>query len=138
MYKKLLVPVDLAHTERLEKALASAADLSKHYGIPVCYVGVTTAAPNEVAHTPQEYAKKLESFAGEEARRRGLNGHEARTYTSHDPTVDLDERLLGAIKDVGADLVVMASHIPGLPEHIFNSNAGKVASHAEVSVFVVR
>jgi hypothetical protein len=28
--------------------------------------------------------------------------------------------------------------VPGLPEHIFASNAGTVASHAEISVFVVR
>jgi hypothetical protein len=32
----------------------------------------------------------------------------------------------------------MASHVPGLPEHIFASNAGAVASHAGMSVFVVR
>ncbi|WP_119462524.1 universal stress protein [Rhodospirillaceae bacterium SYSU D60014] len=138
MYKKIMVPVDLAYVDRLEKALASAADLSKSYGLPVCYVGVTTATPSEVARTPQEYARKLDAFAAEEARSRGLNGHEAKAYTSHDPAVDLDEKLLAAIKDVGADLVVMASHIPGLPEHIFASNAGTVAMHADVSVFVVR
>jgi hypothetical protein len=28
--------------------------------------------------------------------------------------------------------------VPGMPEHIFASNAGAVASHAGVSVFVVR
>ena len=32
----------------------------------------------------------------------------------------------------------MASHVPGLPEHFFASNAGALASHAEVSVFVIR
>jgi hypothetical protein len=28
--------------------------------------------------------------------------------------------------------------VPGLPEHIFASNAGAVAAHADVSVFVIR
>jgi len=41
MYQKIMVPVDLAHVERLGKALGTATDLAKHYGIPVCYVGVT-------------------------------------------------------------------------------------------------
>ena len=57
---------------------------------------------------------------------------------SHDPAVDLDDSLMQAIADTGADLVVMASHVPGLPEHIFASNAGYLANHASVSVFVIR
>ena len=59
-------------------------------------------------------------------------------YSSHDPAADLDHRLIAAGREIGADLIVMASHLPGLPEHLFASNAGAVASHAKVSVFVVR
>jgi len=43
-----------------------------------------------------------------------------------------------AAKEAGCDLVVMASHVPGFREHILSSNAGYVASHAPISVFVVR
>ena len=32
----------------------------------------------------------------------------------------------------------MASHRPGAGEYVFGSNAGHVAQHAPVSVFVVR
>lgn len=137
MYAKMMVPVDLAHLERLGKALDTAMDLAKHYGIPVCYVGVTAGTPSEVAHTPQEYADKLERFGAEQAEQHGLKVETA-AYTSHDPAVDLDKRLLEAIKDTRSDLIVMASHVPGVPEHLFASNAGAVASHAEVSVFVIR
>jgi len=138
MYTRIMVPVDLAHVERLQKALDSAADLAKHYKIPVTYVAVGTTLPGEVAHTPQEYEKKLQAFAAEQAKSHGLSDSDAKFYTSHDPAVDLDEKLLAAIDDVGADLVVMASHVPGLPEHIFASNAGEVAMHAKTSVFVIR
>jgi nucleotide-binding universal stress UspA family protein len=138
MYKKIMVPVDLAHVDRIEKALVSAADLSKHYGVPVCFVGVTTSLPSEVAHTPQEYEQKLHKFGQEQVQKYGLHGAEAKVFTSHDPAVDLDDKLLEAIKEVGADLVVMATHVPGVPEHIFASNGGAVASHADVSVFLVR
>lgn len=137
MYKKILVPVDLAHIERLDKALSTAADLARHYQVPVCYVGVSAAAPSGVAHTPQEFADKLESFAADQAAKHGLRA-EAAAPISHDPAVDLAATLVRSVADNGADLVVMASHVPGLPEHIFSSNAGAVAAHATVSVFVVR
>lgn len=137
MYRKILVPVDLAHLDKLEKALQTAADLAKHYGAHVLYVGATTGAPSEVAHSPEEFAQKLEDFAAAQAKAHGIEGT-GKAVRSHDPARDLNETLLKSVEDEGADLVVMASHIPGFPEHIFTSHAGGVAAHAEVSVFVVR
>ncbi len=137
MYKRILVPVDLAHLERLEKALQTAADLARQYDATLCFAGVTATTPGPVAHNPQEYAAKLEAFGRAQSGRHGLQA-ETRAYSSHDPAVDLNERLMQAISDSGADLVVMASHVPGLPEHIFASHGGHLASHAKVSVFVVR
>lgn len=137
MYSRIMIPVDLAHADRLGKALGTAADLAKHYRIPVCYVGVTAPQPGPVAHTPSEFAAKLEEFAQAQA---AVHGHQAtaRAYTSHDPTIDLDDTLLKAVEETGADLVVMASHIPDIVDHIWPSNGGKIASHSAASVFVVR
>ena len=137
MYSKIMVPVDLAHKGDLDKALKTAADLAKHYQIPVCYVGVTSALASSVAHNPKEFADKLEAFAQDEAKK---HGHDAssKSYTSHDPTVDVDDTLLKAVKDIGADLVVMASHAPNVLDYVWPSNGGKVAEHSKASVFVVR
>jgi nucleotide-binding universal stress UspA family protein len=137
MYQKIMVPVDLAHIERLDKAITTATDLAKHYGIPICFVGVTAETPTAVAHTPKEFAEKLKAFGAAQSQKHSLEINTA-AYPSHDPAVDLDHTLLAAARESGADLIVMASHVPGLPEHIFASNAGAVASHAEMSVFVVR
>ena len=137
MYTKIMVPVDLAHIERLQKAITTATDLARHYGIPICFVGVTAETPTEVAHTPQEFAGKLEAFGAGLSKEHGLT-IEAKAYPSHDPAVDLDKTLIAAAKENGADLIVMASHVPGLPDHIFAANATKVASHTSHSVFVVR
>jgi nucleotide-binding universal stress UspA family protein len=137
MYTKIMVPVDLAHSDRLEKAITTATDLAKQYSIPVCFVGVTPETPSEVAHTPEEYATKLKAFGAAQAQAHGVE-IETAAYAGHDPAADLDKRLIAAAADNAADLIVMASHVPGFPEHIFASNAGAVASHAEVSVFVVR
>lgn len=137
MYSKIMVPVDLAHTERLDKAISTAIDIARMYSIPICMVGVTAETPTGVAHSPKEFEQKLQAFGSAKASESGVTIDVA-GYPSHDPAVDLDKRLIAAAKDVGADLIVMASHVPGLPEHIFASNAGAVASHAGVSVFVVR
>ena len=137
MYKKIMVPVDLAHAERLEKALRTAADLSTQYGAAVCYVGVTPNTPSAVAHTPEEFARKLEAFGKTRATADGIEGT-TKAYTCHDLVTDLDDTLLEAVADIGADLVVMASHTPDIVDHIWPSNGGKVAEYSVASVFVVR
>lgn len=137
MYEKIMVPIDLAHIERLDKAVDTATDIAKHYRIPICFVGVTAETPTSVAHNPKEFAEKLREYGAAQAQSHGLE-IETAAYSSHDPAVDLDDRLIEAAKETGADLIIMASHVPGLPDHIFASNAGAVASHAAVSVFIVR
>jgi len=137
MFKKIMVPVDLAHQDRLERALSAATDLAKHYAADLYCVGVTTGTPSEVAHNPTEFAEKLADFAKQEGEKRGIE-IKSQAYSSHDPAVDLDETLMKAVGELAIDLVVMASHEPGLPEHVFASNAGYLASHTAVSVFVVR
>ena len=137
MYKKIMVPVDLSHTDKLEKAIATAADLSKHYAAPAQLVAVTASAPSSVAHNPKEFTKKLEEFAAAESRKLGVE-FGAHTIVSPDPVRDLDDRLGREAHDIGADLIVMGSHVPGFAEHLFSSNSGYLASHSDISVFVVR
>jgi len=45
---------------------------------------------------------------------------------------------LHTIDEIGADLVVMQSHLPGLVDYVWPSNGGKIAGHSRASVFVVR
>lgn len=137
MFKRIMAPVDLAHVERLGRALDCAGDLAKHYDAPITYVGVTSTAPTRLAHTPEEFGRKLEAFAQAEADRHGVQAS-AHTAIAHDPTTEVDDALMKAIGTTGADLVVMASHVPGAMEYIWPSNGGKLAEHAKCSVMVVR
>ncbi|RVT84151.1 universal stress protein [Rhodobacteraceae bacterium CCMM004] len=137
MFHKIMVPVDLAHTDRLDRALSCAADLARSHGAAVTYVGVTGAVPGAVAHTPQEYAEKLAAFARAEADARGIDTH-AHAVTSHDPAVDLDKTLLKAVRDTGADLVVMATHVPNVTDYVWAAHGADVAAHTDASVFLVR
>ena len=137
MYSTIMVPVDLAHSEKLEKALSTAADLARHYDASLILVGVTMSAPSAVAHDPAEFARKLDEFAVAQAARYGVEIG-AKSMLSHDPAIDLDDALERAGAELDADLVVMGSHVPGIAEHVFSSNAGYLAEHSKLSVFIVR
>lgn len=105
MYKKIMVPVDLAHLDLLEKPLAVAADMAKHYHAAICYVGVTSSQPSQIARTPKNTHKKIKAFAQEQALGGGGREQqvETRVYSSPDPIADPDDILAKAIKEIGAD-----------------------------------
>ena len=137
MFKKIMAPVDLAHKGDLTKALDCTADLAKHYGAQVVYVGVTMSAPSDVAHNPKEFQETLAAFAKDQATAHGI-GATAHAEHCNDTVTDVDNALLRAAEKTGADLVVMASHAPSILDYVWPSNGGKVAEHANCSVMVVR
>ncbi len=137
MFSKIMVPVDLKHTDEVSRAMAIATLLARTLDAELHIVGVTMSSPTEVARTPEEFAEKLRKFADEKSKDLGapIKSH---AEISHDMTIDLDQILMRTAKSIDADLIVMASHIPGLAEYVFSSNAGHLASHADISVMVVR
>lgn len=137
MTSKILVPVDLEHADKLNKGLKIAASIAKSEGAAVCFLGVTSIEPTTVAATPEAYASKLTAFAEDQAKTRGIET-ESKAVTVHDTSVELSDTILNTAKEFGADLIVMASHVPGLKEHVFSTNAGYIANHAPISVYVVR
>ncbi len=137
MYKHIMIPVDLAHVDKSETALAVVADLAKHYDAPVTYVAITSNVPSAIAHNPEEFATKLADFAKEQGAHRG-HRTAAHSVVSHDPAVDLDKKLVGAVDEIGADLIVMATHIPNMADMLLPSHGGALARHTDASVFLVR
>ena len=137
MYRTIMTPVDLAHAETLGKALDVSAALAKAFDASLTMVSVAASAPSDVAISPTAHTKKLKAFAAEQGEKRGVT-FAARLEIDSDPVIDLEQRLEEAAEAIGADLVVMASHVPGWAEYIFASNAGYLASHSKLSVLVVR
>jgi nucleotide-binding universal stress UspA family protein len=138
MYSRILVPVDLANVDGLTKALDLAAKTATDNDATVVYVGVVDAVPTTSSRTEGEKAKEaLDAFAADQARR-----YEVKTADQialrGDLHFNIGPEVIETAKKAECDLIVMASHIPGFKEHIISSNAGYVASHAPISVFVVR
>jgi len=65
MYKHIAVPVDLAHADQLEKALSTAAQLTRLWSSRLTLVAVTGPAPGVVAHNPAEFEAKAHEFCAE-------------------------------------------------------------------------
>lgn len=137
MFTKILVPVDLGHIERLEKALTAAAEQARTHAAHVVYMGVTEETPGAVVRTPEDYKEKLAAFAAGQAETHGIKAA-ALPIVSTDPAAEINKLILKAVQDTGADLVVMASHPPRMLDWILPSHGGHIAEHAEVSVFIIR
>ncbi|MAZ17079.1 universal stress protein [Oricola sp.] len=137
MYKRIMVPVDLVHADKLAPALDTAANLAKLYKIPVTYVGVTASTPGPLGHNPGEYEEKLKHFSEDQGTSHGIET-DCITVVSHDPAVDLDDKLIDTAHKTGSNLIVMATHIPNVADHFWPSNGGRLATHTDASVFLVR
>ncbi|WP_370646553.1 universal stress protein, partial [Photobacterium sp. OFAV2-7] len=50
----------------------------------------------------------------------------------------LNKKLLDAIDEIGADLILMATHIPNVSDYIFANHGNYISDHADISVFLIR
>jgi len=134
MYKTILVPIDIGHPEQGGKTLRIARQLGGDASRVVALF-VTADVPGFVAlELPQGLVEKnlaksraqLEALAEKAAA-------ETMIRSGHPPT-----KILECVEEIGADLIVMASHRPGLQDYFLGSTAARVVRHAPCAVFVDR
>ncbi len=136
-YTRIGVPIDLAHADRLEKALYTAGALASQFGLDVVLITVVSPAPDAGARSPKEAQQRLENLAQAFAKEHRVTCA-AEVRVTGDPAADLDDVLNKCLAELQVDLVVMASHIPGIRDYLFQSNASQLAAHSDRSVFIVR
>jgi len=138
MYSRILVPVDMDNVDKLAKAIALAAQTAKSNGASLLFVDVVDAVPTTTRITEGEkMADRLTQFAADQAKAHGIEitAHVALRGDLH---LNVGADIIDAAKDADCDLIIMASHVPGMKEYFLASNAGYVASHAQISVYVIR
>jgi nucleotide-binding universal stress UspA family protein len=140
MFKKILVPIDISQSDSGESGLKAAAELAGRTGARLILLNVTGDVPNLVAaQLPEGYSEKAQAEAAKTlenlASRHGLasGGYDVRT--THGNTYG---KILETAENDGADLIVIASHQPGVADYLLGSTAGKIVRHAHCSVLVVR
>lgn len=138
MYSRILVPVDLDHVETLARALDLVSQTAKENGATVVYVNVVDAVPTTSTRTEGDrMAERLKAFVAGQAEKYGVQADD-HVALRGDLHLNVGKDIIKAAEDANCDLIIMASHVPGMKEHILSSNAGYVASHAPMSVHVVR
>jgi len=140
MFKRILVPVDLADTDLAQSAIETAASLAKASGGQVRLLNVMPPTPSMLTpYVPADF----------DARQR-VSAEEALVIIARESGVDVGHigivvrqggvyhEVLEEAKEIEADLIVMSSHRPAAKRYFLGSNAGHVVRYAACSVLVVR
>lgn len=61
MFGEIIELVDLAHKDKMDKAVAVAAELARTRGSNITVVGAGAETPGPVAHTPEKHKSKLQN-----------------------------------------------------------------------------
>ena len=139
MFRKILVPIDAAQTEAGIAALKLAGDVAKIRGGKITVLNVSESIPSFVdAHIPADVRargrQQSEKMIHDVVTARGdadaietvfIEGHAARD-------------ILDYARDNSIDLIVVASHDPGIADYFLGSVAAHVVRHAHCSVLVAR
>ena len=141
MYKKVLLPVDLAEASSWRKALPAAADICKASGGVLHLMSVVPdyGSPAVAQYFPDDFEERMIAESSKEltalAAKSVPKGVAVETLVVYG---GIYEKILETADTIGADLIVMASHRPELKDYLLGPNAARVVRHANQSVLVVR
>ena len=136
MYKTILVPIDMSHIAK-GKANIDLAAQHAAAGASIILLNVVEEIPNWAAvelpaglldksiQASQSELKSIATAAGMKVEVEVRTGHSYNT-------------ILEVAEEKHADLIIIASHRPGLKDYFLGSTAAKVVRHANCSVLVVR
>jgi len=136
MFKTILLPVDVAHLDEGQKTLEFAlAVMSPDTAIILLYVMEDIPnwtdidlPPNFKENSMESARKALETIAETTDKAVQVETRAGHAYST----------ILKEAEAMNADLIILASHKPGLKEYFIGSNTTKVVSHANCSVVVIR
>jgi nucleotide-binding universal stress UspA family protein len=136
MYKTILVPVDLGHADAAGKMIDVAQKVaSPGARIALCHVVwdipeyVMVELPADIRQkTEEEAVAKLTAIA-EKA------GIDPDIHIEHGQPANSINNLADKL---GAELIVVASHKPGIEDFFIGSTAARIVSHAKCCVHVIR
>ncbi|MDH3221026.1 MAG: universal stress protein [Gammaproteobacteria bacterium] len=136
MFNTILLPVDVAHLDEGRKSLDVALSITgSEAAITLLYVmedipnWTDIDLPSNFKENSMQKAREaLESIIDNNDRKISVEVRAGHTYST----------ILKEAKATNADLIILASHKPGLIDYFLGSNTSKVVNHADCSVVVVR
>lgn len=139
MIKKILVPIDMAHTERSPAMIVQAKEILHPTEGEITLLHVIQEIPPYVT---VEIHADIDAKAVADSDRY-LNSMIKEYDLPASTKVEVRKgnpfhEILDVASDGNADLIIIASHQPGLSDYLLGSVAGKVVRHSKCSVMVLR
>ena len=138
MYSNIVVAVDLNHGEAGKALLERAAKLVDPAGT-IHILHVLEDVPSYIlAELPRDLTERRMADARVELKllaETAAGGATVEVETRHGAPA---AQIIEAADDHGADLIMIASHRPGLSDYFIGSTAARVVRHAPCSVMVLR
>ena len=136
MYKSILIPVDLANVTKVN-SLIDHASVYNSSNSKIILLNVVEDIPSWAAvelprgildKSVQSSLEKLEALAASASIEVEVEVRVGHPY----------QTILEVAEEKSAELIIVASHQPGLQNYFLGSTAAKVVRHATCSVLVVR
>jgi len=136
MYKSILVPIDLVHRDVGEAMIKRAVSLSdENAKITLLHVigdipayAQSYLPPGQMQENLEDTTKTLASLSDAV----GIKADVVVRYGNPSPVI-LDEA-----DELEVDLIIIASHHPGIKDYLIGSTASRVVRHADCSVLINR
>jgi len=135
MYNTVLIPTDFSHEEGTIQSLKKAEKFSDNGRIVLLHVLDTIPAyalvglpDNVVKNQIPLTRQKLKELVEKSGVKADIEVREGRSYS----------QVIKEAEEIGADLILINSHQPGIQDYLLGSTAAKVVRHATCSVLVDR
>lgn len=136
MFKKILIPVDLSAAEK-GKAMIEAASALGGKSADMTLLNVVEDIPAYVAYElPQGILESTRENA--QTQIDDMANASGKKMSTEVRTGNPATAILSEAEEIGADLIIIASHRPGLQDYLLGSTAGRVVRHAKCAVLVLR
>lgn len=136
MYKNILIPIDVAHSEKAKEMIATAEKLSDAETNLI----LLTVVYNLPAYTPVDLTSDYFEIAKTEAKAAlsKIAGNTELKASVEIQVGDAHNNILETAKANEADLIIIGSHKPGFSDYLLGSTASRVVRHAQCPVMVLR
>jgi len=138
MFNTILVPIDVSAPSVPTQQLAIARRFATE-GSKIVLLNVTANIPGYVApYLPSDVQKSVLTNAKESlnalAEANGLAENVEIVLRQGQPA----RAILDYAAEIGAEMIIIASHDPDLSDYLLGSTAARVVRHAHCSVFILR
>lgn len=135
MYKTIIIPVDISHAEKAQQMLEVAHCIKDD--------DAKLLLLNVIEDVPAYAAAELPADLMGNSKRKAREVLEELARGHSDAEIEVRQgaphfQILEAAEERDADLIIIASHKPGLKDYFLGSTASRVVRHALCPVHVIR